>query len=260
MERMLFPGLTALFVLALAGCNADDGNNDGVVDSGDTSTNPDDTDYVTYMVTLHASIDNVVITEDPPAVCLHKTEGETGQEDVVATGTTTEVQIPVDVPEDGVTVRPWVGPSTAALTGDGHRIYERGGFQYIHEIADFLVNEDCEDTVELNVMPAREGTNYDCVADKVWNASGEPANNGHHEFVQQFVAQEGKYFSDPDAMGFDGLFGTNEKLMTTGTTLGIHNPDSGDYVASMGSEVRTDSFTLVIDDGDATTTLICVQQ
>lgn len=260
MERTFLTGLMALlFAAAPMGCNGATGNNGN---TNGTDTTPDDSgdpgNDVTYMVTLHASIDNVVITDNPPAVCLHETEGETGEEAVLATGTTTEVQIPVDVPKTGETVRPWVGPSSAEKTADGYRIYERDGFHYIHEIADFLVDEDCEDTVNLNVMPAVENVQYSCVDEQYWNSSGALA--GSTEVTRTFLAKEGKYFYDPDDETISDGLGANEMLMTSGSKLMVHNTTSGDYDTEEDSFVDEDGFYLHIDNGDLTVYLTCVLQ
>lgn len=243
---------TALFLSAgLMGCPSGDKQND----SNETGT----TDSGTYMhkvnVVIHAAIDGVILAEDPPAVCLHETEGTTGDEEVIATGETTEVTYALDVPEDGMSIRPWIGPSSAKTTADGYRIYERDGFSYIHELADFLAQEDCEETVELNVMPALEDVEYDCETTQYWSGDDEPFYQESN--VHTFLAQEGQYFTDPDDHGIDGAIGENEKLMTEGTSLKVFNSENGVIETEEGTEVNENGFVLYLVRNGVDTYLDC---
>ncbi len=262
-----------LFVLAAMGCTGDVNESDSDTSVG---VDPDDTsdpsNYGDVMVVMHASLNGATIITNPPPVCIHRAEGEVGSEDTLATGSTTEVETPVNVYSGGEMVRPWIGPKGAPTTSDGYRIYERDGFSYIHVLADFLLGTDvcgenetakmpegggCEVTVPLNVMPALEDTAYACVGQQWWTESGKELSNSPHDFTQKFVASEGQYFADPDEMGFDELLGTNESLMTKGTELWIHNTTIGDYEVDEGTEVTETGFTLVYDNGDFTTHLTC---
>lgn len=266
MKSMIF------FALAAMGCTGDVNS-----DSNDTSigVDPDDTsdtaNYSEVSVTINWSLDGVA-QSDPVGVCLHKAEGDVGNEPPVATARETGLPITFDAFNGGQMVRPWVGPTDSKKTSDGYRILEYGGFHYIHTLADFKVDVDacsggeadrvqqdgCVAEVAVNVMPALEGVDYACVGQQWWSESGKELSDSPHNFTQQFVASEGHYFADPNEMGFDELFGTNMQLMTKGTELRLYNSTSrDDYALDEGTEVMQNGFTVVLDDGDIITNLTC---
>ncbi len=268
MNFMLFLALAAM------GCTGEGQNNDSDTSVG---VDPDDTsdpeNYVTVDVTIHAAIDGVPI--DPVGVCIHEATDDVGNEDILAQAEVTGKAIPVTVLKNGEMVRPWIGPATSSTTSDGYRILEFNGMHYVSPLADFMVSAEgcggtdetakmvspdyCEPTVAMNAMPALEDTEYTCVGQQWWTESGKELSNSPHNFTQKFVASEGQYFADPDEMGFDGLFGTNESLMTKGTALWIHNSTTGDYAAAPESAVTENGFTFVDSNADITTHLTCTK-
>lgn len=265
MKAMIF------FALAAMGCTGDvnsDSNDTSIVDPDDTS---DTANYTSVSVTVNWSLDGVVQSE-AVGVCLHKAEGDVGNEPPVATAQSTGVPIIFDAFNGGQMVRPWVGPTDSQKTSDGYRILELDGFHYIHELADFkadvetcgggeaerIQQDGCSVTVPVNVMPALEGVDYACVGQQWWSESGKELSNSPHNFTQRFVASEGHYFADPSEMGFDELFGINMQLMTKGTELRLYNSTSrDDYALDEGTEVMQNGFTVVLDDGDIITNLTC---
>lgn len=265
---MVFMTFLALAAMGCTGDTQNDSDTSVVVDPDDTS---DPSNYTSVSVTVNWSLDGVVQSE-AVGVCLHKAEGDVGNEPPVATAQSTGVPIIFDAFNGGQMVRPWVGPTDSKKTSDGYRILERNGFHYIHELADFRVDQEtcggsdadrvqqdgCSVIVAENVMPALEGVDYACVGQQWWSESGKELSNSPHNFTQRFVASEGHYFADPNEMGFDELFGTNMQLMTTGTVLGIHTTDGqGDLVMDEGTVVTENGFTLVFDNGAIVTNLTC---
>lgn len=279
MERMFPPGFTALFVLALAlpGCNADDGNNDGVVDSGDTSSNPDDTadptDYVVVDVVVHAAIDGELV--DPVGVCLHEASGETGSEATLATAVTTGEVIKVNVLKSGQQARAWIGPATAEKSSDGHRILEYNGRQWVHPLADFTVNEDGCDETTMNVVdvegcePTANLNGYfpyelhHCTMDANEYDANDPEFKGAYIYSEEadrwLEVTNGHDIIDEGDAGMNGFLDEQCTLQSFGSTFAVDCPDDGMW--TIDSSWTGNGFTISASHYDSfVTTLTCVLQ
>lgn len=197
-------------------------------DSNDSGT-PDDA--VTYNVTINWSIDGVV-QDDPVPVSLHNTDGETGDEELLITADHSDAiaetgeAIPVQVPKAGQMTRAWLGPATADTTSDGHRIleytYDGTNRQWVHPLADFLVEEDCEDTVSVNRY--FNGL-FACRNDTFWYDESDPEYKGEYVYTDEgehlLEVTAGKEIVDPDDRGLDEFLPTGCSLESSGSGFAI---------------------------------------
>lgn len=215
-----------------------------------------DSALATADVILSATIDGTAI--DPVEASIVAQGEDVGSEPVIANGMTGS---PITVPLGAV--RAWVGPATASLSSDGHRILEFDGRQWVHPIADVPLEEGGCDETSMNMVdsdgcqPTINENGYfngffHCVNDTFGYDASDPEYKGGYVYTQegehQLEVTSGKDIVDPDSTGLDGFLSPGCSLESSGSGFTVVGDGCDQWTVS--SSWNGDGFTILTAFGD----------
>lgn len=217
-------------------------------------------------VILSATIDGTAI--DPVEASIVAQDEDVGSEPVIANGMTGS---PITVPLGAV--RAWIGPATASLSSDGHRILEFDGRQWVHPIADVPLEEGGCDETSMNMVdsdgcqPTINENGYfpyelfHCTMDANEYDATDPEFKGAYIYSEEgdhwLEVTNGQDIIDEDDIGLHGFLAETCVLQSFGSTFAVSCPD--DAMWTIDATWTGNGFTISASNYDAyVTELACV--